>query len=207
MSRPGWDEWFLDGTRWLSRRGDCTRRKVGALVVNPEHRIVGAGYNGSFPGGPSCLAGDCPRGQHYEVPKRKHWWGDVCDEACHDTECRGCVHVDWDTWGAACPDSKCVECGEKWPCATSKGLCGCGNAWPCPDAVAPGSAYDTGPGACINTHAEENAKSDAMRHSGGDLDGCTLYVSCQPCEGCIRSIRNTTHIKAIIWPTGAIGLP
>lgn len=158
------------------------------------------------------MAGDCARGRHYEVPKWKHW-GDVCDEACHDLECRGCgwsdvhVHVDGDTWKAACPDSKCVECGEKWPCAISVGVCACGSAWPCPDAVAPGSSYDTGAGACHSTHAETNATSDAQRKGGGSLAGCTLFVSCEPCEGCIRHVRNATSIEAIVWPDGIVALP
>ena len=85
--------------------------------------------------------------------------------------------------------------------------CACRNLWPCPDAVEPGSSYDTGPGACINTHAEDNAVDDAKSRSGGRLAGCTLYVSCEPCEGCVRMIRNKTDIKAVIWPGGAIGLP
>lgn len=170
MVRPDRDEWHLAGTVWLSQMGDCTRRKVGALIVGPDKRFWGMGYNGSYPGGPSCLAGECPRGRHYE------------------TGCTGCT-----AYGA--PEDCIVP------------VCACGNGWPCPDAVAPGSSYDTGPGACIASHAEANAVADGQRKGHGTLPDATLYVSCEPCEGCVRHIRNTTQIAAIRWPDGVIGLP
>lgn len=86
-------------------------------------------------------------------------------------------------------------------------VCACGGPWPCPDAVAPGSSYDTGPGVCIASHAEANAKADAMQRGGGKLTGCSLYVSTDPCEGCVRDYRNTTEVKAIYWPGGMVALP
>lgn len=61
LSRPEWDEYFLWGTRWVASRADCRRRRCGALIVK-DNRIMAAGYNGGPPGGPSCLAGECPRG-------------------------------------------------------------------------------------------------------------------------------------------------
>ncbi|WP_424216365.1 deoxycytidylate deaminase (plasmid) [Streptomyces sp. BI20] len=59
-NRPDWADYFMDGARWASTRGDCNRCQVGALVVK-DRRVRGSGYNGTPPGGPSCLAGDCPR--------------------------------------------------------------------------------------------------------------------------------------------------
>src|SRR5690606_19059284 len=108
--------------------GDCTRRKVGALIV-VEKRFVGLGYNGTRPGAEGCLEGACPRGRHYEVWRFSDFFGhDVND-------------------------------------------CACGGDWPCPDAVAPGSSYDTGPGACIGTHAEHNAVDDAKTKGAGRMAG------------------------------------
>jgi len=46
----------------VAMRGDCRRRQVGCVIVDKEHRILATGYNGSYPGGPSCLKGECPRG-------------------------------------------------------------------------------------------------------------------------------------------------
>lgn len=174
MDRPDRTTWHLDGADWLSQMGDCTRRKVGALIVGPDKRFWGMGYNGSYPGGPSCLAGDCPRGRHYreEITARE-----------------------WRNDGQGWRDVPRERCGNDW------------KPWPCPDAVEPGSSYDTGPGACIASHAEANAVSDAQQRNGGRLADCTMYVSCEPCEGCVRHIRNQTDIKAIIWPEGAVALP
>lgn len=52
-------------------RADCTRRRVGAVILDPEGRIVSMGRNGLPPGRPGCAtAGACPRGQktYAEVP-------------------------------------------------------------------------------------------------------------------------------------------
>lgn len=60
-TRPTWDEYFLGIAEAVAARADCRRRRVGAVLVS-EHRIVATGYNGAPSGGPSCLAGQCPRG-------------------------------------------------------------------------------------------------------------------------------------------------
>lgn len=59
--RPGWDEYFLGIAEAVSARGDCIRCKVGSVLVGLDRRIRSTGYNGSFPEGPSCLQGECPR--------------------------------------------------------------------------------------------------------------------------------------------------
>ena len=61
--RPSWDEFGLGLAYESSSRADCSRSKVGAILMLEDHSIVGMGYNGSPPGGPSCLAGECPRGR------------------------------------------------------------------------------------------------------------------------------------------------
>lgn len=66
--RPNWDLYGLCIAEAVSLRADCTRRKVGAVIFDKNHRIVSTGYNGSPPGGPSCLSGLCPRGKHFELP-------------------------------------------------------------------------------------------------------------------------------------------
>jgi len=60
-ARPTWREHFLDIAQTVAKRADCSRRKVGAVLVK-NNRIVSTGYNGSPPGKPGCLTdGACPR--------------------------------------------------------------------------------------------------------------------------------------------------
>lgn len=61
VTRAPWDQYFLDGARWVSTRADCRRRQHGAIIVK-ENRVVATGYNGAPAGKPGCLEGACPRG-------------------------------------------------------------------------------------------------------------------------------------------------
>jgi dCMP deaminase len=78
--RPGWQDYFLGIALAVSRRGDCCRCEVGAVLVDDRtNRILSVGYNGSPPGGPSCRQGDCarclsdaPSGSGYEGCEEKH---------------------------------------------------------------------------------------------------------------------------------------
>lgn len=60
--RPDWHDYFLGIAAAVAKRADCRRARHGAVIVDREHRIISTGYNGSPPGGKSCLAGECPRG-------------------------------------------------------------------------------------------------------------------------------------------------
>jgi len=60
--RPDWDTYFLGIAKAVSVRADCSRRKVGAVIVK-DRRIVATGYNGAPAGKPGCLSGACPRAQ------------------------------------------------------------------------------------------------------------------------------------------------
>ena len=62
--------------------------------------------------------------------------------------------------------------------------------------VEPGSSYDTGPGACVALHAEQNAVIYGDRK---DLRGATIYVSRKPCGGCRKTIGGS-GIARIVYP-------
>ncbi len=125
--RPEWGEYAFGIALAVAARGDCSRRRVGAVVLDRNHRVAGCGYNGTYSGGPSCLAGECPR-------------------AFSDSE--------------------------------------------------PGSAYDN----CHASHAEINAIMDVDNRAR--FEGAVLYVTAEPCEYCVKHIRNTTRLRAILWREG-----
>jgi len=60
FQRPGWDEYFMDIAHVVSTRGNCSRRKVAALIVS-DQRIISTGYNGTPRGIDNCFEGGCPR--------------------------------------------------------------------------------------------------------------------------------------------------
>ncbi|MFD7553006.1 deoxycytidylate deaminase [Streptomyces sp. NPDC059835] len=68
--RPPWDEWALGIADAVAPRGDCTRSRVGAVLLDRRRRVVMSGMNGTVPGERGCLAGACPRGltTYDEIP-------------------------------------------------------------------------------------------------------------------------------------------
>jgi dCMP deaminase len=68
--RLGWDQYFLGIAESVSKRADCRRRLVGAVLVDEHHKIISTGYNGVKAGVKGCLEGGCPRGllSQAEVP-------------------------------------------------------------------------------------------------------------------------------------------
>ena len=64
------------------------------------------------------------------------------------------------------------------------------------------TSYDTGVGACVALHAEQNAM---LRASWAEMNGSTLYVTCEPCPGCTRML-NGTPLAAVVWENGSGGL-
>lgn len=87
--RPDWDEYGLEMAKSAALRADCTRRKVGAALMAADHSIISVGYNGGAPKGPSCLKGECARGQlsKEELP----------GDSAYDTGGGTCValHAEW----------------------------------------------------------------------------------------------------------------
>ena len=61
-ARQSWDDYFLSLTAATASRSNCSRRKVGAVVVQNRH-IRSTGYNGPPAGYGHCDAGFCPRAQ------------------------------------------------------------------------------------------------------------------------------------------------
>jgi len=62
VTRPGWDETFLAIAQIWAERSTCSRRQVGAVVVQ-DRKVIGNGFNGVAAGKRHCVEGGCPRGQ------------------------------------------------------------------------------------------------------------------------------------------------
>ncbi|MBC7329753.1 dCMP deaminase family protein [bacterium] len=62
LTRPSWDEYFMQIARVVATRSTCLRRQVGAVLVK-EKRILTTGYNGAPRGLPHCLEVGCLREQ------------------------------------------------------------------------------------------------------------------------------------------------
>lgn len=114
-TRPSWDEWGLQLAAAVAARGDCRRRQVGAVLMRPDHTVVSTGYNGAPPGGPSCLAGECPRGllTTDELPPDTSY--DSGAGLCHaiHSEANCLLRASWDEMVGStlyCTDKPCAGC-------------------------------------------------------------------------------------------------
>lgn len=98
--RLNWVDYFLSIADAVAVRADCTRRSVGAVVVDARTKhIISTGYNGAPPGQPGCLSdGACPRGRHYKKVTESKSAGFFSEYAAVSTVC---------------------ACGNPWPCPES----------------------------------------------------------------------------------------
>jgi deoxycytidylate deaminase len=60
MSRPTWDEYFMELAKVVAKRSTCLRQNVGAIIVK-DKRILATGYNGAPSGLDHCLDIGCLR--------------------------------------------------------------------------------------------------------------------------------------------------
>lgn len=58
--RPTKDQYFMQIAYTVASRGECPRRKVGAVIVDKQGRILSTGMNGVAPGQAPCENVPCP---------------------------------------------------------------------------------------------------------------------------------------------------
>lgn len=61
LPRPNWDEYFMMMAEVAATRGNCIKRRVGAVIVK-DKQILTTGYNGTPKGIKNCYERGCPRG-------------------------------------------------------------------------------------------------------------------------------------------------
>lgn len=93
-ARPDWDSYGLTLARAVASRADCSRRKVGCVIFDSDHRVAATGYNASYSGGPSCLAGECPRARSEVAPGDKYDNGPGACVATH-AEANALIYADY----------------------------------------------------------------------------------------------------------------
>jgi dCMP deaminase len=78
MTRPSWDDYFIEIAKLVSSRATCLRRKVGAVIVK-DKRILSTGYNGAPSGFLHCSEVGClreklkvPSGERHELCRGVH---------------------------------------------------------------------------------------------------------------------------------------
>ena len=49
MSRPTWDEYFMNIAKLTATRSTCYKRSVGCVITR-NNRVISTGYNGHLPG-------------------------------------------------------------------------------------------------------------------------------------------------------------
>lgn len=89
MSRPSWQEYFMNITYLVAERSTCLRRKVGAILVK-DKRILATGYNGAPSSLKHCLDIGClrekegiPSGERHELCRGLHAEQNVIIQAAH----------------------------------------------------------------------------------------------------------------------------
>lgn len=66
MIRKDWDTYFMDIAYMASTRSQCSRRHVGAVLVQGK-KLLGTAYNGAPMGAPDCSEAGCMLTEEYEL--------------------------------------------------------------------------------------------------------------------------------------------
>jgi len=111
MSRPSWDEYFLQIATLVSSRSTCLRRKVGAVIVK-DKRILTTGYNGVPRGLAHCVEVGClrekmgsPSGKNQELCRGLH--------AEQNAIIQGALHgISIQNGFLYCTEQPCVTCAK-----------------------------------------------------------------------------------------------
>jgi dCMP deaminase len=111
MSRPSWDEYFMEIAHLVKKRSTCLRRQVGA-VLSKDKNILATGYNGPPSGASHCIDVGClreklgiPSGERHEICRGLHAEQNAIIQAAkHGTVIAGSVLY--------CTNLPCIICSK-----------------------------------------------------------------------------------------------
>lgn len=111
MTRPSWDEYFMELARTVATRSTCLRRHVGAVIVKDKH-ILATGYNGAPRGLPHAGEVGClrekmaiPSGQRPELCRGVHAEQNAITQAAQ----HGVAIVEGEIYCTTSPCSTCLK--------------------------------------------------------------------------------------------------
>lgn len=96
MTRPSWDEYFMQIAHLVKTRSTCLRRQVGAVIVKDKN-ILATGYNGAPSKIAHCIDIGClreklgiPSGERHEICRGLHAEQNaIIQAALHGTSIKG----------------------------------------------------------------------------------------------------------------------
>ncbi|MGC2423377.1 MAG: cytidine/deoxycytidylate deaminase family protein [Nitrospirota bacterium] len=111
MSRPSWDEYFMEIAHLVKKRSTCLRRQVGA-VLSKDKNILATGYNGPPSGTSHCIDVGClrekqgiPSGERHEICRGLHAEQNAIIQAAkHGTAITGSILY--------CTNLPCIICSK-----------------------------------------------------------------------------------------------
>jgi dCMP deaminase len=103
LTRPSWDEYFMQIARTVATRATCPRASVGCVVVR-DHRILTTGYNGAPRGVPHCMDAGCILRDDHCVRATHAEANAVIQGALHGIALQGAM--------AYCTHQPCVGCSK-----------------------------------------------------------------------------------------------
>ena len=111
LSRPDWDDYFMEIAEVTKKRSTCLRRQIGAVIVK-DNRILATGDNGVPSGSDHCGSRGClrdelgvPSGERHELCRGIHAEQNAIVQAAY-------LGVSIDGSTLYCTNQPCILCAK-----------------------------------------------------------------------------------------------
>lgn len=180
MTRPDWEDTWLEVARVIAKRSLCSRDQVGAVIVSKTERIVSSGYNGppaGFQHNYLPCTNWCPRsrGDNTVWISDPEYIGPMVDIEFRNDMAFASVRDSFDK--------------KTWPLLTDDDWHAVGFK----KAVELAKDYAD----CPALHAEANALSVCERTV---REGGTIYVTSHMCMNCAKLVANSGLETVVVSP-------